>query len=279
MRLPALAYFAFVFAPATLRAEAIDPATLAAFRTVPPAAQVEFEHLARCQISSDEIARMRSVPGLAPALMELADRLIAEGEDSEHLYFVFEALYSRGDLKEEQQASLRALILPLFGKDAGSVGDVIKSWALNILAEYPGVENEDVLIKFLGDRKGQDNAFGYSFVSAENLGRMGTSRSLQPLRDYAARIKPPPGVRLTHYETAMDAVQQVVQRMQGRSHSSLPPTNSSQSREVGAGKRGPEVMGDSVPAAGSRVFKGVVGVTLAAALALLALLLRTKWMR
>jgi hypothetical protein len=135
--------------------------------------------------------------------------LIAENQDAEHLYFVFEALRLRNDLSESQQETLRSVLLPLIGQDRGSMGDVIKERGLATLAEYPTPQNEELMIKFLADRKGDDNPFGYSFISAKSLATFGTSKAIQPLLDYAERIKPPPGQNLDHYDTATDAVAKI----------------------------------------------------------------------
>jgi hypothetical protein len=203
----------------------VDPASLDSFKTVPPSARIWFQHLARYQINQDEIAKMRQVPGVAPALIELATRLITENQDSEHLYFVFEALRLRNDLSESHQESLRSLLLPLIGQDRGSMGDVIKERGLSTLAEYPTPQNEDVLIKFLADRKGDDNPFGYSFISAKSLAKIGTAKALKPLREYAERIKPPPGQSLDHYDTAIGAEKQILARLSAGTNSTPPKSS------------------------------------------------------
>ena len=204
----------------------VDPASLGSFKTVPPAARIWFQHLARYQINQEEIMKMSQVPGVAPALIELASKLIDEGQDFEHVYFVLDAIRWRNDLTEPQQAWFRAIMVPLIGQDQGPMADVIKEIGLYTLSAYPSSENEELLIKFLADRSGDDNPFGYSFISAKSLAKIGTSKAIQPLRDYAERIKPPPGQDLDHYDTAIEALAQILARSSAGTINTPPKSSS-----------------------------------------------------
>ncbi|WP_050028828.1 hypothetical protein [Verrucomicrobium sp. BvORR034] len=152
------------------------------------------ERLATGTLEGWEIERSAHIEGLAPALVALSEKLISGRADFEHVYFVLDALRARGDLGNDELKWVRFRLRPLLGRNDGPLGDVVKDRCLSILSKYPCEENETILIEFLSDKKEGDNEFGYSAVAAMGLRRVGTVRSVGPLRKYAEKLRSIPGV-------------------------------------------------------------------------------------
>lgn len=161
---------------------------------VPSSGRYLYERLAAGRLEGWEIERSAHIEGLAPALVALAEKLISGRADFEHVYFVLDALRARGDLGNDELKWVRFRLRPLLGKNDGPLGDVVKDRCLSILSKYPCEENETILIEFLSDKKEGDNEFGYSAVAAMGLRRVGTVRSVGPLRKYAEKLRSIPGV-------------------------------------------------------------------------------------
>lgn len=206
-------------------AQGIDLATLRSAKSIPPAARIWFQHLARYDIRADEIEKMSSIPGVAPALVELAEALVNQGADFEHLYFVLDAIRLRNDLDESHQAWLRKQLKPLIGRNPSGLTHALKERGLMILSKHPGVENERLLISYLDDHDGDKSKFGFSATAAEGLGQIGTRSALEPLQHYADRIKPLPGHSDHHYDYVIAAVSALKSKI-AHEESALPATPS-----------------------------------------------------
>ena len=190
-------------------AQGIDPSILQSTKSIPPTARIWFQHLARNDIRNEEIEKMSAIPGVAPALIELAQVLVNQAADFEHLYFVLDAIRMRSDLDDAHQAWLRNQLQPLIGRNPSGITHALKERGLMILSKYPGVENEKLLISYLDDHDGKESKFGFSATAAEGLGQIGTGSALKPLLDYADRIKPLPGHSDHHYDYAIAAISAV----------------------------------------------------------------------
>lgn len=82
---------------------------------------------------------------------------------------------------------------------------------LYLLGKYPGEENEALLVRFLGERKHWRSA-DYTDLAAMALGQVGTPKSLDALRQYAARSKPPEGYINEGYDAAVKAEKLILER-------------------------------------------------------------------
>jgi len=194
-------------------AHGVDIKDLKSAESIPPAARIWFQHLAQYDIRETELEEMSHVPSVSPALVELAQALIAEKADFEHLYFVLDAILMRNDLSEEHQAWFRSQLEPMIGLTPNGIIRVFKQRGLIILSGYPGKENEELLIKYLVDRNGESDPIGFSSIAAEGLGKIGTQLSIGPLQIFAARFKPKPGYSDFYFDCAVASIAAIQARM------------------------------------------------------------------
>jgi hypothetical protein len=139
-------------------------------------------------------------PETAEPLLELSEMV----EDFEHLATVYVALRARADLSDSQQKRIRDALNPLVGNMSGGRASILKQQGLYLIANYPSPDNEALLVRFLSEHKHWQDS-DCSDVAAVGLGRIGTSRALQALREYAARAKPPEGYQSRGYDAAIEA--------------------------------------------------------------------------
>ncbi len=189
---------------------------------VPSETREWFNNLAERRIDLSEIEKLSKVPGFAAALIKLADQTVAKNRslpaadrDLEHLYFILYSIEQRSDLNESEQQWVRSLLYGVLGQDQGTLGNVIRDRCLLIAGKYHSPENEEVLIKFLGDRQGPTDKFGYSVIAAGILGECGTNKAVGPLKAYAERFKSPNDPQIEQYTTAIESINSIAARERG----------------------------------------------------------------
>lgn len=158
-------------------------------------------------------------PKAAEPLLELSEMV----EDFEHLAVVYAALRARADLSESQQKRIRDALNPLVGNMSGGRASILKQQGLYLIGNYPSSDNETLLVRFLSERKHWRDS-DYSDIAAAGLGRIGTPKAIDALRQYATRAKPPEGYQSRGYDAAIEAENAILAR--SASGAQVPPSKS-----------------------------------------------------
>jgi hypothetical protein len=169
------------------------------------------EGMARFELNDGEAKVLAEKPGAGDAMIEICEKV----QEVEHLSQAFMALRLRTDLNAAQQKRVRAMLEPLVGAELASRAVIVQQHGMYLLSKYPGEENEALLVRFLGTRKHWRDP-DYTDIAAMALGQMGTPKSLDALRLYAARSKPPEGYLNEGYDAAVKAERLILERAQGK---------------------------------------------------------------
>jgi len=215
-----LVYFFTTFL--VLKANAFDPTSLKHFESVPPQAKMAVARFCLGEWggilyknTDKDFEIMRTVPGLAPVLFEVAERYEAEQEWNGH-HYAWALLSKRTDATDNQQRFVRQKLESILDRNADPGGSTFKQFALTFLGNYPSVDNERLLIQYLRDTNGGPKRAILSEHAAESLGKIGTAASLVPLKDYLRRYTPPPGAKWRQHDIAIAALEQVQARLEAQ---------------------------------------------------------------
>lgn len=225
-----------------LAAGAVEPQSLKSFATVPPQVKLHFANFCLGQYpalfadNEKGFASLASTPGLTPALMELANRFESE-QEWDGFTRAWGLIAQRTDATAGEQSFVRNKLDELFNRNADPGGSAFKLSGLSFLGLYPSNEHEQFLIRYLSDTNG-DRGGDPTDVAAESLGKIGTAASIESLRAYADKHKPPPGGKSRYYDTAVAALDQINARIEAASRSTTPSASNAaqQQRPSKSGK-------------------------------------------
>jgi hypothetical protein len=199
--------------------EGYEAASFPSYPAIPPLAKPWFKNIAQSFFYPDELIKLAKVPQAEPATTELMQRIINDpGGNPELLRYVIEAIKERNDFSADHQKWLRELLLSKLGQTKGFMESILKMYGPDIFAKYPSPANEELMIKYLGDK----DVFhvvpgaldvGLSAGAMKVLGEIGTARAIKPLQKYAEIYKPDPGQEgSTVYLQTLESISAIQER-------------------------------------------------------------------
>lgn len=156
---------------------------------VPENVRLAFNRLAACELSAaeDEIEQLGKAPGISGELIGLLKTAYHGSADYEQVHAVMAVLQCRSDLTAEQQQWLRTELRKIWNQPDTPKTVMLKDDGMKLLARYPGVENEDLLLLYLKETA-HDRVIGCAGMAVHALESIGTARSLPGLQAYLEQM-------------------------------------------------------------------------------------------
>ncbi len=268
-----------IFALLSLSLGAVEPQSLKHFASVPPQAKMAFTRFCLGQYggvlfenTEKDFELLATAPGLTSALIEVAGILEAE-QEWDGFTHAWGLIAQRTDATASDQIFVRNKLNELLNRNTDPGGSAFKLSGLSFLGLYPSKENEKLLIRYLSDTNGGQGGDATD-IAAESLGKIGTAASMEALRTFAEKRKPPPGNKCRYYETAVAALDQIKARIKAapRSTKQLPGSAAQQPRLAKQGEKQPAPSSEEP----SSTPWSVVAVMIVAAIGLLWLLIKRR---